>query len=80
MLQDIVDEWGYLADMSEVTKVGGHEDIPQESIIMLIKAARLLLEVHQDADSGELDGVDLRWMHEVDKLIVKPEHWGYSEL
>ena len=35
-----------------------------------VAAAKLLYDVHEMVDSGELDGVDLDWMVNEDRMIV----------
>ncbi len=40
-----------------------------ETVRKLIQAARLVREIHHEADIGVLDGVDLDWMVRADKLL-----------
>ena len=37
---------------------------------LILAAAKLLVEIHSAADSGELDGIDLVWMVKADALIL----------
>lgn len=39
-------------------------------LLRLTQAAKLLCDIHEMADSGELDGVDLEWMVKADSLVL----------
>lgn len=50
-----------------------HTTISVADLRKLTEAAKLLADVHEMVDSGELDGVDLDWMAKVDSMVLGVE-------
>lgn len=47
--------------------------VTPSELTRVIEAAELLCEIHQMADEGQLDGVDIGWMVRADSLCVSDE-------
>lgn len=47
-----------------------HATVSVTYLRQLVEASKLLLDVHEMADSGELDGVDLDWIVKVDAMVL----------
>lgn len=69
-LSKAVEVIGKMAESDKSLYRFGFDQEQEEAMITMVKAATLLLEVHEDADSGMLDGVDLEWLVAVDALIL----------
>jgi len=51
----------------------GVVSVAQTELTRVIEAAELLCEIHQMADDGELEGVDIGWMVRADGLCISDE-------
>ena len=50
-----------------------HATVSVADLRSLVEAAQLLADIHEMADCGELDGVDLDWMVKADSLVLGVE-------
>lgn len=50
-----------------------HATVSITDLRTLTEAAKLLTDIHEMADSGELDGVDLDWMVKADSMVLGVE-------
>lgn len=69
MLKEVIDR--VEARVDQAAKAGiPSAAIASVDLLELCKAAKLMIEAHSAADSGEIDGIDLAWVVAADELIL----------